>query len=245
MNLKYINIWLNPETGYDDDYRYEFTLHTRFICHYLSIKIRRLKIISDGSFNMISIEPNPQNINTCVIGGIDALRVFIPFNKKKYDDLKNDNCSYYLELFEEGFRKSSMFKKIPLESLLDILNEFKKGKFLNEWIYKKRKFKEIDLEITLKCEFTTEYFQLVFIANQISTKKELVKGIVIKTEPNELLFGKMFKDIIFDNDIVITDSSNSNRIIINKDSVLEGNLSFVIIGDDEMQNILSYKLNRN
>jgi hypothetical protein len=44
MKLWYVNIWLNPETGYDNKYRYEFTLHTRFISNYFSKGMRKKRI---------------------------------------------------------------------------------------------------------------------------------------------------------------------------------------------------------
>lgn len=224
MNLRYINLWLSPDSGYDDDYRYEFKLHTRFINHFLSIQIRKNKYTTDGSFNMISITPKPNKIEESRIVPLEVLRVEVPFNKNRYDQIKStEDCSYYLELFEEGFKNASKFKQIPLEELLNLVKEFKGNGCKNEWMHKKKNFKEQDIEVKLECYFTTLDFRLVATINQISTKKQLCSGTVIRTLPDENLFDKMFKDIlIHKNFIIVTDASDSARVLINLEDAKKG-----------------------
>lgn len=227
MNLRYIAI------GLDYDYykkannklRYEFQCHTRFISNYFSKAIRKYKFDTNGVFNMISIALLPENdLKSTKISGADVLKTYLPYDQKRYEQIKGtEDCSYYLELLEQGFKKASEFKPIPLDTLLTLIDEFKKGGCKNEWIHKKKRFKELDLEVILKCEFTTNYFQLVTIINQISTKKELAKGIAMKTRPDEILFSGMFKDIlIHDNYIIITDSSDSAIVLINIEDARNG-----------------------
>jgi hypothetical protein len=243
MYLRYINIWLNPETGFDDNYRYQFTLRTRFISNFLSVAIRKIKFATDGTFNMISIAPNPQNQVGFRIRGLDSLSVSIPFEKDRYDKIRgSDNFNYYLELFREGFEKASEFKKIPLEALLNIIKEFEANGCKNEWLHKKKRFKEHDIEVILTCEFTTNYFQLIATINQISIKKQLVKGVIMKTEPDEIFYDKMFKDVLIDKNIIITDSSNTKRIVISKKDVFDYKLNFKILGDGEIKKMLTYQL---
>jgi len=193
---------------------------------------------------MISIGAHEDKINPCMIIPFDALKVELHFKKALYEKIKGtEDCSYYLELLEQGFRKASEFKSIPLDILLNLIEEFKKGDCKNEWLHKKKRFKEEDLEVILTCEFTTNYFQLIATINQISTKKELVKGIVIKTEPDEIAYEGMFKDImVIDKDIIITDRSDSPRIIIKKDDVFKGKMNSIITGDEEIKKMLSFEL---
>ena len=85
MNLRYINLWLNPNSGYSDEYRYGFTLRTRFINHYLSIYIRKHRFVTDGTFNMISIAPMPDTLSENSMVPLDVLRVEVPFDKERYE----------------------------------------------------------------------------------------------------------------------------------------------------------------
>jgi hypothetical protein len=242
MNLWYVNIWLNPETGFDDDYRYEFTLHTRFISNYLSKQIRKYRFNTDGAFNMISVEPTTNEIKECKIVPVAALTVDVPFSKEHYEQIKGTaDCEYYLELLEEGFKKAAKFKEVPLDTLLNLINNFRKNGYRNEWRQKKKRFKEQDIEVILDCFFTTTDFRLVTTINKISTKETLCSGVVIRTEPDEICFDKMFKDVLINKEsIVITDASDSPRILINLRDAWNKKLSFKLRGDREIKELLSY-----
>lgn len=247
MTLRYITLGLDYDTyiKIDNQLRYQFQLHTRFISNYFSRAIRKYKFDTNGVFNMISIALLANSkLEPSKIVAVDVLKVYLPFDRTRYDLIKGtEDCSYYLELFEQGFKKASEFKEVPLEILLGLLREFKEVGCKNHWLHKKKRFKEDDLEVVLNCEFTTNYFQLVTIINQISTKKELAKGVVMKTEPNEVLFDKMFKDIRLDErNIIITDASDGDRIHINKETALRGGVKFEILGDERLKEILSYQL---
>lgn len=216
MNLRYISLGIDERVG-GVMYSSDFVYHTRFISNYFSKAIRKIKFVTDGTFDMISIRGTTDIIEKeWMIRGFDALNILLPFNKAKYEEIKGtEDCNYYLELLECGFKRVSKFKSIPLDPLLNLIIEFKNGKCKNEWLHKRRKFKEYDIEVLLNCYFTTNYFQLIATINQISTKKELVKGIVIKTKPDEIHFDKMYNDIlIYDHFIVITDKSNSAIVLI-------------------------------
>lgn len=246
MKLWYINIWLNPETGFDDDYRYEFTLHTRFISNYFSKQMRKKEhwFETDGAYNMISVDPMPDKLKECRIASIDVLQAYVPFNKQRYEKIKGTlDCEYYLELLEKGFKKASEFKEVPLDTLLDLIDDFRENDCKNEWRHKKKRFKEQDIEVVLNCYFTTLDFRLVATINKISTKEELCSEVVIRTEPDEIYFDKMFKDILIDKkNIIITDASDSPRILINLNDALSKKLSFKLLGDKKIKELLSYSL---
>lgn len=245
MNLYYIHLGLdyNAYISINNELRYEFQQRTDFISDYFSKAIRKHKFKTDGTFNMISIAPTEFEIKPSSIVPFEVLGVYLSFDKSRYEKIRGtEDCSYYLELLERGFRKASEFKPIPLDTLLSLIEEFKKGNCKNEWLHKKKRFKEDDLEVILTCEFTTNYFQLIATINQISTKKELVKGVIIRTEVGVSIHQGMYKDIIIDKDIIITDSSDSPRIIIDKEKIFAGKLDFEIRGDKKIKEILSYEL---
>ncbi|MDQ1097673.1 MULTISPECIES: hypothetical protein [Chryseobacterium] len=246
MNLRYIAIGLDYNTYIERDnkLRYQFQLNTRFISNYLSKEVRKIKFQTDGTFNMITIALTEDKLKETDIVPIDVLQTYLPFDRNKYEKIRGtDDCQYYIELFQKGFVKASKFKKLPLESLLEILRNFEDGGCKNEWLHKTKKFKEQNLEIKLVCDFNTNFFQLTAIINQLSDKKEIFNKAIIKTEPDEVLFDKMFKDIkIANGDIIITDKSDSPRIKISIDDLYSNNCKAEIIGNKEIKRILSYKL---
>jgi hypothetical protein len=81
---------------------------------------------------MISVNPTSDELKDCQIVPEDVLKVYVPFDKKKYDKIKGtENCEYYLELLEKGFREASEFKDVPLNSLLSLSSEFRENGYKN------------------------------------------------------------------------------------------------------------------
>ena len=164
---------------------------------------------------MISVRLGPLLREAQIVFG-DVLQVSLPFDKQRYEQIKGTaDCEYYLEMFDEGFRKAAAFKEIPLETLLNLIEQFRKNGCKNEWLHKKKRFKELDIEVALNCYFTTLDFKLVATINRISTKEKLCSGVVLETDPDEVCFDHMFKDVLVDKEnIVITDFLDNPRILI-------------------------------
>ncbi|CAM1343844.1 hypothetical protein [Tenacibaculum amylolyticum] len=245
MNLYYLHLGLDyyDYIESNNDLRYEFQKHTNFIDDYFSKEIRKLKLKTDGTFKMIAISPTEFEIKKSSVVPDKALKVNLSFNKKRYEQIKaTEDCSYYLELLEEGFKKANDYKKIHLQELLNVIQKFKDNDCKNEWQHKKKRSKSDDLEVILNCEFTTNHFQLVAIINQISTKKELAKGVVMRTDTGSFIHEGMYKNILIDKDIIVTNGSDKPIIKINKKAALKGELKFKILGDKEIKEILSYGL---
>ena len=162
MTLRYILLELDYDTYIisNNNLRYEFLLHTRFICNWFSKAIRKHKFDTNGIFKMISINLLPENqIKPTKIFATDVLSTYLPFDQKRYEKIKGtEDCSYYLEMLEQGFRKAAAFKPVPLDTLLNLIKEFKNAGCKNEWQYKNRRFVKEDMQIILTCEFTTNYF---------------------------------------------------------------------------------------
>lgn len=233
MNLRYIAIGLDRQS-FDSNYRYQFDLHTRFISNYLSKQIRKAKFKTDGTFNMIWVGAVVREPRPCQLVAVDVLESEVPFDKERYERIKGKpDCEYYLEMFEQGFRKAALFKKVPLTVLLASIDEFRKKGCRNEWLHKMKRFKEIDIEVTLQCYFTTLNFKLAATIKRISTQEELCAGIVLRTDPDELAFDYKFKDILIDEDsIIITDRFDRPRILIDLEKVMNGRLVSTPLPDE-------------
>lgn len=227
MKIWYIAMGLD-RTSFNTDYCYEFKLHTRFISNYLSKRIRKFRVDTDGTFNMIYLSLVPGKPKECAIVPIDVLEAEVAFDQEVYERIKRTtNCEYYLERFEEGFRKAAKCKEIPLQSLLDLVDEFRKNGCKNEWLHKKKRFKEVDVEVALNCYFTTWDFKLIVKINRISTKEELCSGVLMRTDPDEVCFEKRFKDILINKDsIIVTDFLDRPRFVIDLPKAFAGQFDF-------------------
>ena len=223
MNLRYIAIITNDSIG-DAEYQSGFRYHTRFICHYLSKAIRKLRFETDGTFKMIGItigDSFSPRIN------IDVLEVSVPFDKLRYESIKGtSDCSYYLELFKQGFTIANNFKDIPFSTLNTLLIDFEKNNCKHSWLHLKKVFKQYNLKIKLLAQFTTNDYTLT--AYFFDMKDKLIcSGIIIRTLPDEVFFDKTIKDVIIQNEtIVFLDFNNNDLITMNLNNIINGDLIF-------------------
>lgn len=203
MKLRYINLQLE-RAAYDLDYVSDFCYRARFMCNYLSRKVRLLHFETDGTFKMISI--NLGGTSEIDIVGLDALQVSLPFNKEEYDKLDDkDRIIYFASKFKEGFRLAATYKSIPLDGLYGILADFQTNGFKNTWVAKNTIFREHNLRVILNCDFNQYDFHLNVDIYQWASKKILCSGTVIKTLPDEVFFDHLFKDVYISGEqIVIT-----------------------------------------
>lgn len=205
MYLRYISLSMY-NSGYVREFESTFFYHSRFISNYLSTQVRKLKIETDETFNMLSIRPS-LNIVAPKVVAEKALSITVPINIPEYlsmDDI--GKYEYYLFLLDQGYEIASHFKKIPVKQLLQLHQNFREGGYRNEWQHKRKVLKTFGIDILLNCYFTSTNFRLELVVVDRKTKENVVSGIVLETLPDEIFFNKEFKDIILLHDsVIITD----------------------------------------
>jgi len=207
MKLRYIALFMDTDSGYKDPFRDNFNLNSRFVSNYLSMQVRKLKFETDGTFHMLGVSPSLEIKHICRVVGEKALQARISFDRSAYEQMNEfEKYEYYLQLVEDGYRICTQYKKIPLEQLLKLHQDFRNDGYKNEWLHERKKFKEQGIEVTLNCFFTSFDFRLLMTVYDINSKKELVSGTVIRTLPNEVCFDSLFKDLMIeDNELIITE----------------------------------------
>ena len=118
MKLRYINLQLDRSV-YDLHNVSEFSYRARFMCNYLSRKVRLLHFETDGTFKMISIDLGGTSIIDIV--SFDVLKVCLPFNKEEYDKLDVKNI-LVLQNWLERIRKEVTNKVLSIKRISEFLN---------------------------------------------------------------------------------------------------------------------------
>ena len=204
MILRYVAIFMGYNSGFENTFTYQFDYNTRFINNFLSTRIRKSKFLTDSTFNMISVVPSINRMVACKVMGEKALTANIPFVREKYEEMqKLERYEYYLQLLEEGYGVCFKYKEIPIDDLLRLHQEFRNSGYKNEWLHKKKKFKEYGIEVILVCSFTSFDFRLIMTVNDLESKKEIISGMVIRTKPDEIHFSSLFKDVIIEKDFLM------------------------------------------
>ncbi|WP_437918749.1 hypothetical protein [Sphingobacterium sp. LRF_L2] len=207
MKIRYIALHINNESQIDTKFALKFNLRYRFISNFLSREIRKYNLESSDSFNMISIVSSLDKVKIKDNLSNSVLQAYVPLDIDYYENNKGIiRYEYALNLLEEGYYLCNEFKKIPLHELIMLHNDFRKKGYKNEWLYKKNKSKEHNIEVILKCIFNEEEFKLEMNVKDLTTKSDLATGFVLRTLPDELFFSKLFKNVLInEREIIITE----------------------------------------
>lgn len=130
---------------------------------------------------------------------------------------------------EQGYRTCCQYKYIPLNQLLSLHQAFRDYGYKNQWLFKKKKFKELGIEVTLNCFFTTFDFQLKMSVFDTKSKTEITSGTVIRTLPDEVCFAHLFKDVIIEgHELIITEFQGRPKFKFPLLNLLNGEFTFEI-----------------
>lgn len=196
----------NAYKEFDDAGVSEWEYNVCFITDYLSLKVRKLGI-ETPFFNLLSV--SPRNIEKGYIDNDEYLQlveVFTPFSNDEMLALINTKdfktrIEMYLSVLERGYRIASEYYDIQIDKLLELHRQFREGGYKHEWLFKKKPIKEYGIYVFFNCYFTTIDFRLELEVYDIKKTQLLTKGVVFRTAPDRIHFGKDFnKGIEIDND---------------------------------------------
>lgn len=228
--IRYINLDTFKSSGLLID-TYKFDFNCRFICNYLSKEVRKLKIIGDGSYKMISVTLcNAPSECKLTYGAVypDVLSIPLQISEEeqiRYNNMVNlnDRYEFYLQLLEKGYTYASQFIRIPIKDLIITHDSLRNNNYENNWLWKRKSFPSYGIYALFKCYFTTFEFRLEIEVYRLVNKQMITKGIVLRTGPDEIFFNKKFRDIEVRNDIlIIKDFLNKDRFIFNLPLLAQG-----------------------
>lgn len=213
MKLRYIRLIaedLNNDIDSKDFLPY-FDFNCCFVSNYLSKAIRKLHIETEDSYKMILVDLSFKR-SSCKVSRItNVLYIHLPVLREEmehYKRMKNleERYEFYLSLLERGYKFASTVKKIPMESLLMLHQQFRENCYKNEWLFKKKQVRDLGLYLFLKCYFTTFDFHLELEAYDLKQKELFCKGVILRTYPDEIGFRKIFEQIVIeDKQLIILD----------------------------------------
>lgn len=240
MQLRYLFVCSGCDCHiFDDEFNYKFYFNSNFVRNYLSRAIRRHHYFTDGTYKMIGVEldlaSNPHNwrnnrpqikydIN-------DSLMVIVPIDKTEFDQYNNETIltnryEFYLSVLERGYHLiNDNFKKIPIDLLLSVHDEFRSNNYKNEWLLKRLKTKEYGLIIELKCFYTTFDFRCVLTAFDYHTNEIVAEDYIYLTGPDEDFYDYVIKSAKIEGDkLIVYGFFETKSFIIDLPSLAKGHL---------------------
>jgi len=165
--------------------------------------LKKLRFESDG-FNRIVVELKSiirpaTYVNSCQVAGVD-----IEFDRKRIDAVDGIALTHLqIELLKSGIEKCALTHSIPKTELLQGLDAFVEQGMKNEWLHKKRTFKEHAFSAALTCKMTQSSFALWLTVMRQNTL--VFEDVILETDPDEIAFHWKFKDmVVTDGNLVVT-----------------------------------------
>jgi len=193
----------------------DFNFQTDYVTQFIEKHLRTLKFDADD-FNMIFIKGRKKPKEYFFIEEHHkCLTIEIPFDENLYSTLypflndyplvnllkplenKKGFNEFIQKFITTGLNKAKEQKAaIPTDQLIDAVLNFKDSGYKNEWIHKKKIFKEYKLTASLCCELTCNYFLLTLAIEK--DKQEIFNQELLKTLPNATLYKDEFNDLIIE-----------------------------------------------
>lgn len=199
MILKYIYLHLNLDE-YPASTSIPFGFRTRYICNYIERNIQPLKSQVVG-FNRICIQGTSKTADNRTINHGKSIVPKVLFDQSIYESLNNDELhEFYLSMITEGLLKASIDHNIPLNQILNIIEEFRRDGYKNKWMFQKKKFPNHKIESELHCSLDTNRFTLSLTLSHDGNV--FFNENIMETKPDEIIFLTRFKNVALENDCI-------------------------------------------
>ena len=204
-------VYLYPDlVEYPDKIVHPFRDQSRSICNFLERQLKAFKFNADG-FKRICIIGKSLPTAECFVNSSKVLVVEVQFDQKQYLELNEEGLNpYFAEILKAGFTKCKNQFTIPVEELMAGLDKFCADGYINEWCFKTKEFKPLGIKCSLNCKLTTKDFTLTFLVSKGS--ETIFEKNILKTEPDEIVFVPMFKDISLDGDKLVVLDKYGERV---------------------------------
>lgn len=239
MNYRYIILYAGSSgfgSGYGDEFDDKFNYNTWFISNYLSLKIRKMHIPSDGPYNMFycNITKDKDSVRVLSPSSLNVKIHLDEVEKEKYLLLSSEveRYEFYLSLLERGYRLASTVRTIPIDIFHKLHQEFREGGYKNERLFKKKQLREYGIKLELNHVLTSYSYNLVLSVYNL--KGYLIgKNSIYETYPDDIFFNKSVRHLeIEDNKLIVTDFLNHPQFICMLDDLSKGIVKSVCVDEN-------------
>jgi hypothetical protein len=215
MILTNLTIYLAPTGSSPKEIEYSYSLmkRSRHILNFVERTcLRKIKYETNG-FKGIVIDKIYNEAGEPYITLNKSLAVPLKFDKLKYDEIKtvDEFRKYVEECVKKALEKIKGLYDVPSAEILESLQTLKENNYVNEWLHKEKTDRKRKIAVALTCSITIEKFQLRLIVKV--ENKEVFDGIVLETDPDEVAFHYLFKDIRIEEDKIIITSKLSTNLL--------------------------------
>ncbi len=176
-----------------------FYRQSRGLCNFVSRKLRNTRVLV-GDTGKLVVEGAKCAKPVVSFNSEKVTFVRVPFDADRF--LEADEASQRQELFMafllEGLRVVQPKGGDATNVIVERVGEFRRRGYKNEWIHKSHHYPHFHLIAKLACSITEEAFQLTLHLERPGEEPVLID--VLRTEPEEICFEPLFKDLELNGD---------------------------------------------
>lgn len=201
MLLQDVSLYLLQDQFHADKSVDSFEFRGRYLCNYVRRRVKPLKFQTQG-FRAILVQGRRDGSEPAGISINENLISPVHFDRPRYLNLKpGEHHEFFISMLIEGLEKAAKSFNIPLNDILGIIEDFRRGGFKNEWVHKAKLLRGTGLRASLLCAMDTERFTLRL---KLERKGKTVFDQQILDElPDEICYVHKFKDILLKGNRVI------------------------------------------
>ena len=248
MNLRCI--YLGSDFTFPKEFWTTFCYNTRFITHWMSRNVRKLKISTDGTFKQLSvlISRDEDHSKQDIMEDFYTTIQWTDADVEKYLAMKDEKerIQLYLSILRDGLSRISIVKEIPIDRLFALIDTFEQNGCKHEWQFKSMYLKDWGVRLKFTCHFTTYDFQLrLTLFNK--QKKVIVSKSVFRIYPDENWYWKDLRKVVVEGDkLYINDSLNEHFLMFDLNKLQQGIIEETLLNENKKQflyeaNVEKYK----
>lgn len=239
MNYRYIILYAGSSgfgSGFGDEFDNKFNYNTWFISNYLSLRIRKLHVPTNGPYNMFycNITKSEDSVK---IMSTSSLNVKIHVDERDIDkylcmSTEIERYEYYLSLLERGYKLASTVRNIPIDVFLKLHQDLRDNNYKNERLFAKKLLKNIGVKIELNHVLTSYSYNLVLSVYNLHGDI-IGRNSIYKTFPDDIHFNKKVRHLVIDNDnLVITDFLDNPQFVCDLNDLSKGIINSRCVDDN-------------
>ena len=230
MNYRYIILSAADEShksNLSDAFVDKFGYNTWFICNYLSLQIRKLRIPTDSSYNMFccTITNQYSSVKECCVNCLEVKLHVEEEELSNYLNMKDETMrfEYYLSLLERAYRlAASTGRNIPMDVFMRLHQEFRENGYRNERLFKKKQLREQGIKIELHHVLTSYSYNLMLSVYNLQNNL-ISKGSIYETYPDDIFFNKTVRHLEFEDDkMIVTDFLDHPQFVCSLEDMKKG-----------------------
>jgi|TARA_B110000261_G_C13058695_1_gene347223 hypothetical protein len=208
MILKSIYLDLDREE-YSSGEVYSFLKKTRHLLNFIEREcLKKIKFKTEN-FDRIVLTLSKESETPFV----NSSKTLVFKVKKEFNSIENINSSGLIDLLIFCFKKLIEFVIIPFVEIMETIDLFIENNFENEWVYKKKKIPNSQINLVLKCKLDIDFFTLLLDA--FEGKRLLTSITLLALDSDENAYKYKFKDLIIKKDTVeITSGMGEESILV-------------------------------